>query len=79
MFKGNFHSHLHTLHLHFDSGHVLMNFLNSNDEVVDLLYLENVFHMCAPKALKLFFPNFVVPNLVSCVLSMDKGRLRPFY
>ena len=60
MFKRKFHSHLHTLHLDFGPGHVLMNFLNSNDEVVDLKYSGNVFHMFAPKALKLLFPNFVV-------------------
>ena len=35
MFMWKFHSHLHTLHLHFGPGYVLMNFLNSNNEVVD--------------------------------------------
>ena len=66
MFKRKFHSHLHTLHLYFGPGHVLMIFLNFNNEVVDLIYsgMEhdsgNVFHMFAPKALKLLFPNFVV-------------------
>ena len=60
MFKRKFHSHLHTLHLYFGPGHVLMNFLNSNNEVVDLIYSGNVFHMFPPKALKLLFPNFLV-------------------
>ena len=47
------------LHLHFGPGNVLMNFYN---EVVDLIYLFNiyVFHMFALKTLKLLFPNFVV-------------------
>ena len=60
MFKRKFHSHLHTLHLYFGPGHVLMNFLNSNSRVVDLIYSGNVFHVFAPKALKLLFPDFVV-------------------
>ena len=60
MFERKLHSHLHTLHLHFGPDHVLMNFLNSNNDVVDLMYSGNVFHMFAPKALKLLFPNFVV-------------------
>ena len=68
MFKRKFCSHLHTLRLYFGPGHVLMIFLNFNNKVVDLTYsgMEhdsgngNVFHMFAPKALKLLFPNFVV-------------------
>ena len=54
------------MHLYFVPGHILMIFLNFNNEVVDLIYsgMEhdsgNVFHMFAPKALKLLFPNFVV-------------------
>ena len=60
MFKWKFYSHLHTPHLCFGPGHFLMNFLNSDDEVVDLIYSGNVFHMFAPKALKLLFPNFVL-------------------
>ena len=60
MFKRKFHSHLHTLHLYFGPGHVLMNFLNSNNKVVDLIYSGNMFHMFAPKALKPLFPSFVV-------------------
>ena len=54
------------LDLYFGLGHVLMIFLNFNNEVLDLIYsgMEhdsgNVFHMFAPKALKLLFPNFVV-------------------
>ena len=66
-FKKEFHSHLHTLRLYFAPGHVLMIlFLNFNNEVVHLIYsvMEhdsgNVFHMFAPKALKLLLPNFVV-------------------
>ena len=57
MFKKKFHSHLHTLHLYFGPGHVLMNF---NNEVVDLIYSVDEFHMLAPKALQLLFPNFLV-------------------
>ena len=57
MFKRKFQSQLHTLHLHFGHGYVLMNFLNSNNEVVDLIYSGNVFHIFATKALKLLFPN----------------------
>ena len=38
MFKRKFHSHLHTLHLYFGPGHVLMIFLNFNNEAVDLIY-----------------------------------------
>ena len=59
MFKRKVHSHLHMLHLHFGPGNVLMNFYN---EVVDLIYLFNiyVFPMFALKTLKLLFPNFVV-------------------
>ena len=38
MFKRKFHSHLHTLHLYFGPGHILMIFLNFNNEVVDLMY-----------------------------------------
>ena len=53
MYKRNFHSYLHTLHLHIGAGHVLMNFLNSIIEVVDLIYSRKVFHMCAPKVLRL--------------------------
>ena len=60
MFKRKFRSHLRTLHLYFGPGHVLMNFLNSDNEAVDLIHSGNVFHMLAPKALKLSFPNFVV-------------------
>ena len=60
LFKRKFHSHLHTLHLYFGPGHVLMNFLNSNNKVVDLIYSGNMFHMFAPKALKPLFPSFVV-------------------
>ena len=66
MFKRKYNSHLHTLHLYFGPGQILMIFLNFNNEVVDLIYsgMEhdsgNVFHMFAPKALKLLFPNFVV-------------------
>ena len=60
MSKNKSHSHLHTLHLHIGPGNVLINFLNSNDEVVDLIYSGNVFHMCAPKALRPLFPNFIV-------------------
>ena len=59
MFKRKFHSHLHLLHLHIGPRHVLMNFLNSNDEVVDLIYSGNVFHMCAPKVLKLLLPDLL--------------------
>ena len=55
-----FHSLLHTLHLYFGRGRVLMNFFNSNNEVVDLIYSGDVFHMFAPKALKILFPNFAV-------------------
>ena len=40
--------------------YVLMNFLNSNNEVVDLICSGNVFHMFPPKTLKLLFPNVVV-------------------
>ena len=43
------------LHSYFGPGHVLMNFSNSNNEVVDLIYSGNVFHMFAPKALKLSY------------------------
>ena len=50
MFKRKIDFHLHTLHLHF----------GPSNEVVDLTYSGNVFHMFAPKALKLLFPNFVV-------------------
>ena len=57
MFKRKFQSQLHTLHLHFGHGHVLMNFLNSNNEVVDLIYSGNMFHIFATKALKLLLPN----------------------
>ena len=60
MFKRKFHSHLHTLHLYFGPDYILMNFLNSNNEVVDLIYSGNVFHMFTPQDLKLLFPNFVV-------------------
>ena len=42
MFTREFHSHLHTLHLYFGTGHVLMNFLNSNNEVVDLKQTHNL-------------------------------------
>ena len=38
MFKRKFHSHLHTLHLYFGPGHVLMIFLNFINEAVDLIY-----------------------------------------
>ena len=54
------------MHLYFVPGHILMIFLNFNNEVVDLIYSgmkhdsDNVFHVFAPKALKLLFPNFVV-------------------
>ena len=54
------------LHFCFGPSHVLVIFFNFNNEVVDLIYsgMEhdsgNVFHMFAPKALKLLFPNFVV-------------------
>ena len=37
MFKRKFHSHLHTLHLYFAPGHVLMIFLHFINEVVDLI------------------------------------------
>ena len=66
MFKRKFHSHLHMLRSCFGPGHVLMIFLNYNNEVVNVIYSGNehdsgnVFHMFAPKALKLLFPNFVV-------------------
>ena len=66
MFKRNFYSHLHMLHLYFVPGHVLMIFLNFNNELVDLKYSDmehdsgNVFHMFVPKVLKLLCPNFVV-------------------
>ena len=66
MFKRKFHSHLYMLHLCFGPSHVLMIFLNFNNEVVDLIYSAmehdsgNVFHMFARKALKFLFPNFVV-------------------
>ena len=63
-FKRKFHSHLQTLHLHIGPGHALMTFLNSNDQVVDLIYLGNAFHMCAPKTLKLF-------SKLCCILSID--------
>ena len=59
MFKRKSHSHLHTLQLHFGPGHVVMNLLNSNNEVVDLICSGNMFHMFAP-ARKLLFPNLVV-------------------
>ena len=55
MFKRKFYSHLHTLHLYFGLGHVLISLLNSNNEVVDLIYSGNVFHMFASKALGLLF------------------------
>ena len=61
MFKRKFHSDLHMLHLCFGPGHTLMIFLNFNNEVVDLIYSDmehdsgKVFHMFAPKALKLYF------------------------
>ena len=42
MFTREFHSHLHTLHLYFGTGHVLMNFLNSNNEVIDLKQTHNL-------------------------------------
>ena len=41
-------------------------FFNFNNEVIDLIYSGmkhdsgNVFHMFAPKALELLFPNFIV-------------------
>ena len=57
MFKKKFQSQLHKLHLHFGHGHVLMIFLNSSNEIVDLIYSGNVFHIFATKALKLLFPN----------------------
>ena len=53
MFKRKYNSHLHTLHLYFGPGQILMIFLNFNNEVVDLIYsgMEhdsgNVFHMFA--------------------------------
>ena len=43
MSKRTSHFHFYTLHLHIVPGLVLMNFLNSNDEVVDLVYSGNVF------------------------------------
>ena len=61
MFKRKFDSHLHALHLYFGPGHVLMIFLNFNNEVVDLIYsgIEhdsgNVFHVFAPKAVNSYF------------------------
>ena len=66
MFKRKFHSHLHTLHLYFGPGHILIIFKNFNNKAADLIYscMEhdsgNVFHMFAPKTLKLSFLNFVV-------------------
>ena len=56
---------MHTLHLYFAPGHVLMIFKIFNNEVGDLMYSgmehdSGVFHMFAPKGLKLLFPNFVV-------------------
>ena len=55
MFKKKFHSHLHMLHLYFGQGNVLMSFLNSNNEVVDLIYSGNVLHVFASKALNSYF------------------------
>ena len=60
MFKRKSQAPLHKLHLDIVPGHVLINFFNSNNEVVDLIYSDSLFHMCAPKVLKLLFPNFVV-------------------
>ena len=57
MFKRNFRYHLHTLLLYFDPGYVLMIFLNSNSEVINLIYSGNTFHMFALSALNLLFPN----------------------
>ena len=54
-----FHSCLNTIHFHFGPGHVLMNFLNFYNEVVDLIYSGNVFHMFAPKALKVYEPRYI--------------------
>ena len=36
-----------------------MNFLNFYNEVVDLIYSGNVFHMFAPKALKVYEPRYI--------------------
>ena len=60
MFKRKVHSHLHTLHLDFGSGQVLVNCLSSNNEVVDLIYSGNLFHMFAPKTIQLLFSNIAV-------------------
>ena len=51
--------------MYFAPGHVLMIFKIFNNEVGDLMYSgmehdSGVFHMFAPKGLKLLFPNFVV-------------------
>ena len=37
MSNRKYHSHLHTPHLRIGSRHVLMSFLKSNDEVIDLV------------------------------------------
>ena len=55
MFQRKFHSHLHTLHLHFGPDHVLVNCLNSNNEVVDLMYSGNVFQILHQKPLNSYF------------------------
>ena len=55
MFKRKVHSHLHMLHLHFGPGNVLMNFLNSNNEVVDLIYLGNCSICLHQKLLNSYF------------------------
>ena len=51
------------LHLYFVPGHVLMIFLNFDNELVDLKYSDmehDSGNMFVPKVLKLLFPNFVV-------------------
>ena len=60
MFKRKPQAPLHKLHLDIVPGHVLINFFNSNNEAVDLIYLDSLFDMCAPKVHKVLFPNFVV-------------------
>ena len=73
MFKRKFHSHLHTPHLCFGPGHVLMNFLNSTNEVVDLLYSGNVFHMFAPEALKLLRTKTIYEEKTCSKTYLQKG------
>ena len=64
MFIRNFHSHLHMLHLHFGPGHVLMNFLDSNDEVIDLISWQYVPYVCTKN------PSTLISKLY-CILRMD--------